>query len=166
MRTVTFDVDAEMTGGSGTDHTTTDTSTIGSIGVPLLFGVQQQQPVDVQQLQQIGVQQQVAVGESGVGTSAGASYIPRAQRPTLVPQTIKIEKPSTFNGKHSDLENFLFQIDQYVDMTQLSGVDSVKFVVSLLRGDALTWWRMYVDSAGGIQSVYNNLDLDVLKSEL
>ena len=42
----------------------------------------------------------------------------------------------------------------------------MKFVVSLLRGDALTWWRMYVDSAGGHNRAYTNLDIDVLKNEL
>ena len=51
-------------------------------------------------------------------------------------------------------------------MVNLRGINAVKFVVSLLRGDALTWWRMYLDSAGGHSKVYANLDIDVLKSEL
>ena len=69
--------------------------------------------------------------------------------PSLVPAQIKLEKLATFSGKHADLENFIFQIDQFIDMVNLTGINAVKFVVSLLRGDALTWWRMYVDSAGG-----------------
>ena len=53
-----------------------------------------------------------------------------------------------------------------MDTVNLTGVNAVKFVVSLLCGDELTWWRMYVDSAGGHSNVYSNLDIDVLKNEL
>lgn len=99
-------------------------------------------------------------------SNGGTNIVHNVTTPSLVPASIKLEKPTTFNGRHTDLENFLFQVDQYVDMVNLTGSNAVKFVVSLLRGDALTWWRMYVDSAGGHANVYSNLDLDVLKSEL
>lgn len=37
------------------------------------------------------------VAEAGIG-------------PSLVPREVKIEKPSTFSGKHSELSNFLFEM--------------------------------------------------------
>lgn len=42
----------------------------------------------------------------------------------------------------------------------------MKFVVFLLHGDALTCWCMHADSAVGIGSVHNNLDIGVLRSKL
>ena len=51
-------------------------------------------------------------------------------------------------------------------MVDLRGINAVKYIVSCLRGDALTWWRMYVDAAGGLEHAYSNLDVEVLLNEL
>ena len=47
-----------------------------------------------------------------VGESAAASNPP--VRPTLVPREIKLAKPATFSGKKSDVDNFIFEMRQYV----------------------------------------------------
>jgi hypothetical protein len=39
----------------------------------------------------------VAIGESG-----------GSGRPSLVPATLKLEKPETFSGKHTEVNNFVF----------------------------------------------------------
>ena len=39
-------------------------------------------------------------------------------------------------------------------------------MVSLFQGDALTWWRTYVNTHGGISGAYSNLTIDVLFDEL
>ena len=37
-----------------------------------------------------------------------------------------------------------------------------RYLVSHLKGDALTWWRTYCEERGGLNSVFTNLDLDTL----
>ena len=61
--------------------------------------------------------------------------------PTLSPEFVKLDRPSRFNGKHSELENFLFAMESYIASSGLQGQAATKFLVSYLTGDALTWWR-------------------------
>ena len=45
-----------------------------------------------------------AVGESaGIAASA-------VNRPTLVPREVKLAKPTTFSGKKSEVDNFIFEM--------------------------------------------------------
>lgn len=63
-----------------------------------------------------------------------------------------------------DVDNFIFEMRQYVDSTGLgSGSTACRFVVSHLKEQALTWWRSY--SRDSVQ-VFNYLDLDTLLDEL
>lgn len=64
--------------------------------------------------------------------------------PTLSPEFVKLDRPSRFSGKHSDLENFLFAMNSYIASSGLRGQAATRFLVSYLTGDALTWWRQYV----------------------
>ena len=84
---------------------------------------------------------QALAGAGPVGEAGGVSS------PSLIPREVKVEKPSTFSGRHADLSNFLFEMLQYIDTVGL-GTDgkACRFLVSYLKGDALTWWRSY--SAG------------------
>lgn len=88
--------------------------------------------------------------------------------PTLQPREIKVEKPSKFSGKHSELDNFVFEMKQYVETVGLgSGTRACRLLVSYLKGDAMTWWRTYALSrSSGTSSVFDNLDLDTLIHEL
>jgi hypothetical protein len=88
--------------------------------------------------------------------------------PTLQPREVKLPRPNTFDGKHSELDNFVFEIRSYIDNVGLGdGPRACRYLTTHLKGDALTWWRTYSDSrktASG--SVYDNLDLDTLITDL
>jgi hypothetical protein len=47
--------------------------------------------------------------------------------------------------------------------------DAAEFLTLYLRGDAMTWWRSYCVTNGGLQNVFNNKTfknlLDELRSE-
>lgn len=61
-----------------------------------------------------------------------------------MPREVKLAKPSTFSGKKSEVDNFIFEMRQYVDSVGLGTEGTAcRFVVSHLKGDALTWWRSY-----------------------
>lgn len=67
-----------------------------------------------------------------------------SSQPSLVPSTIKLERPSTFSGKHSELRNWMHEMKQYIESVNLGNYENAcRFVVSYLKGAALTWWRMY-----------------------
>jgi hypothetical protein len=87
-----------------------------------------------------------------------------ASHPTLVPREVKLAKPSTFSGNRREVDNFIFEIKQYVDSVGLgSGSSACRFVVSHFKGDALTWWRSYsCDSL----AIFDRLDLTDLLDEL
>ncbi len=88
------------------------------------------------------------MGEASTGT------------PSLIPKEIKVEKPSTFTGRHADLSNFLFEMKQYIDTVGLGNDGKAcRFLVSYLKGDALTWWRSF---SAHRPDVFSQLTLDVL----
>ncbi len=75
-----------------------------------------------------------------------------------------MSRPSTFSGKKTEVDNFIFEMTQYVDSVGLgTGGTACRFVVSHLKGDALTWWRSY---SGDSTRVFNILELDVLLDAL
>lgn len=81
-----------------------------------------------------------------------------------MPREIKLAKPSTFSGKKTEVDNFIFEMRQYVDSVGLgTGGTACRFVVSHLKGDALTWWRSY---SGDSTRVFDHIDLDDLLDEL
>lgn len=84
-------------------------------------------------------------------------------RPTLVPREIKLNKPSTFSGKKAEVDNFLFEMRQYVDSVGLGNNEACRFVVSHLKGDALTWWRSFSRDS---LAVFDGLELQTLFDEL
>lgn len=50
------------------------------------------------------------MGEGAGGVSHG---------PSLVPREVKLAKLSTFSGKKSEVDNFIFEMRQYVDSVNL-----------------------------------------------
>ena len=62
-----------------------------------------------------------------------------ASHPSLVPRDVKLAKPNTFSGKKSDVNNFIFEMRQYIDSVGLGdGPAACRFLVTYLKGDALT----------------------------
>lgn len=58
------------------------------------------------------------------------------------------------------MDNFLFEMKQYIDSVGLGqGSTAVRFAVSYLKGDALTWWRSFSKDS---VSVFDHLTLDDL----
>ncbi len=79
---------------------------------------------------------------------------------------MKYEKPVTFNGKHVDTENFIFSMKAYVHATKMADRDAAEFLTLYLRGDAMTWWRSYCTTNGGLTTVFANKSFNDLLQEL
>ena len=62
-----------------------------------------------------------------------------------------MDRPSSFNGKHSDLNNFIFQMKSYISSTNMAENTACRFLASFLKGDALAWWRIYCEERGGVE---------------
>jgi hypothetical protein len=48
----------------------------------------------------------------------------------------------------------------------MSDRDAAEFLTLYLRGDAMTWWRSYCTTNGGLQNVFNSKTFSELLSEL
>ena len=75
----------------------------------------------------------------------------------------------TFDGKHKDTENFIFSMQAYTHAVNMTDRQSAEFLTLYLRGDAMTWWRSFCVSNGGLNIVFQhhtfqNL-LDLLRAE-
>ena len=54
----------------------------------------------------------------------------------------------------------------YIDSVGLVGQNACRFIVSYLKDNALTWWRQYCATHSGVSTVFTNLTVDDLFSEL
>ena len=55
---------------------------------------------------------------------------------------VKVEKPETYSGKKAhDLDIWLFQVREHLDITTIPTRGHVPYAVSLLRGNIALWWR-------------------------
>ena len=55
---------------------------------------------------------------------------------------VKVEKPETYSGeKTRDLDTWLFQVREHLDITTIPARGHVPYAASLLRGNAALWWR-------------------------
>ena len=79
---------------------------------------------------------------------------------------MKYEKLVTSNGKHSDTENFIFSMKAYVHATKMADRDAAEFLTLYLRGDAMTWWRLYCTTNGGLSTVFANKSFNDILKEL
>jgi hypothetical protein len=55
---------------------------------------------------------------------------------------LKVNLPDTYDGDTSKLGDWLFQVKNYVILVRVPTEHHVNFAVSLLRGTALSWWRL------------------------
>ena len=55
---------------------------------------------------------------------------------------VKVEKPETYSGeKTRDLDTWLFQVREHLQITTIPAAGHVPYAASLLRGNAALWWR-------------------------
>ena len=55
---------------------------------------------------------------------------------------VKVEKPETYSGKKSrDLDTWLFQVREHLEITTIPARGHVPYAASLLRGNVALWWR-------------------------
>ena len=56
--------------------------------------------------------------------------------------SIKVEKPENYNGdKVKDLDTWLFQVREHLELSTVPTGAYVAYAASLLRGNAAMWWR-------------------------
>ena len=60
---------------------------------------------------------------------------------------VKVPKPKSFNGARSakDLENFLWDMEQYFKVARVPEQEIVTITSKYLSGDAKLWWRTCVE---------------------
>ena len=60
---------------------------------------------------------------------------------------VKVPKPKSFNGARSakDLENFLWDMEQYFKVARVPEQEIVTITSMYLSGDAKLWWRTCVE---------------------
>jgi hypothetical protein len=56
--------------------------------------------------------------------------------------SIKVTLPETYDGDTTKLGDWLFQVKNYVALVKIPVENQVNFLVALLRGTALSWWRL------------------------
>ena len=54
----------------------------------------------------------------------------------------------------------------YIASVGLNGQNASRFFVSYLTGDALTWWRSYCTTHGGVDHVFSVKDIDDIMEDL
>ena len=56
--------------------------------------------------------------------------------------SVKVEKPETYDGeKARDLDTWLFQVREHLELSTVPVRGHVAYAASLLRGNAALWWR-------------------------
>ena len=55
---------------------------------------------------------------------------------------VKVEKPEQYDGdKARDLDTWLFQVREHLDLSTVPARGHVPYATSLLHGNAALWWR-------------------------
>ena len=57
-------------------------------------------------------------------------------------------------------------MNQFIAAVGLTGQRATRFLVTFLKGDALTWWRTYCATHGGVSAVFTNKAYDDILSDL
>ena len=62
---------------------------------------------------------------------------------------VKVEKPEAYDGdKSRDLDTWLFQVREHLNLTVIPERGHVPYAASLLRGNAALWWRETCEGNG------------------
>ena len=73
-----------------------------------------------------------------------------ASKETHLSKLVSKKPPSRFNGDPAKLQNWLFEVKQFLELAGFdSDNDKAKYVVSLLEGKAQTWWRGFSQTSAG-----------------
>ena len=60
---------------------------------------------------------------------------------------VKVEKPTTYDGdKGHDLDTWLFQVREHLELATIPAEGRVAYAASLLRDNAALWWREACES--------------------
>jgi hypothetical protein len=59
--------------------------------------------------------------------------------------SMKVTLPDTYDENTSKLGDWLFQVKNYVVLVRIPAEHHVNFAVILLRGTALSWWRLVAE---------------------
>ena len=60
---------------------------------------------------------------------------------------VKVEKPDSYDGgKKRDVDTWLFQVQEHLNLTNIPARGHVAYAASLLRGNAAMWWRELCES--------------------
>ena len=76
--------------------------------------------------------------------SANPPHAPTNPAPQPAQMTFKAEKPQTFTGRRPKVDEWTFQMNLFIDYTQLPEANRVPYATTLLREEAATWWRSKV----------------------
>ena len=56
--------------------------------------------------------------------------------------SVKVEKPENYDGdKVKDLDTWLFQVCEHLELLTIPSRGHVPYAASLLRGNATLWWQ-------------------------
>ena len=56
--------------------------------------------------------------------------------------SVKVKKPENYDGdKAKDLDTWLFQVREHLELSTVPAAGYVAYATSLLRGNAAMWWR-------------------------
>jgi hypothetical protein len=92
----------------------------------------------IRELENTNQQLKVLVNGFQAGQNIGQQY-------NQVRGNMKASKPKTYKGERGlDPEVWLFQFNQYADVTQVPEENKVKLAATYLEGNAATWWRNMV----------------------
>lgn len=63
----------------------------------------------------------------------------------LSTKKVSAKVPDSYDGsrKAATLDNWLFAMENYRDAEDLGDVETIKLAITLLAGEAATWWRHY-----------------------
>src|SRR4051812_23061144 len=73
-----------------------------------------------------------------------------SQQPNSKSQKLKIREPDIFRGeKGENIDDWLFQLQQYFEFYSVTDNMKIKYAANLLRGMAATWWRTHTNLEHG-----------------
>jgi hypothetical protein len=62
-------------------------------------------------------------------------------RPFFETSNVKFPAPAKFNGTHPRVDNWLIEVNRYVQIHNMSDHHSILYTAMLLTGNAQTWWN-------------------------
>src|SRR5215471_2219000 len=97
-----------------------------------------------------GTQNQIQNLQQSISTSVSTSAmstdttinLSNSSIETEYPKGFKFVLPRPFKGDQSEVESWLFNMEQYFDNTNIPSDKWIRVVISNMNGNATLWWRM------------------------